>query len=97
MVSKNQTKSSVFECFNYFKEDFLKLIRLYLKPDVDTTEQLRFGDLILDIGTRRAIYNSKVIDLTMKEFELLKFLMEHPREVLSRVQILENVEILPYK
>ncbi|MFN7660934.1 MAG: winged helix-turn-helix domain-containing protein, partial [Dolichospermum sp.] len=57
----------------------------------DTTEQLRFGDLVLDIGTRRAIYNSKAIDLTMKEFELLKFLMEHPREVLSREQILENV------
>ncbi|MDB9488721.1 response regulator transcription factor [Dolichospermum circinale CS-537/01] len=75
----------------YRSEDFLKLIHLYLKPDLDTTEQLRFGDLVLDIGTRRAIYNSKAIDLTMKEFELLKFLMEHPREVLSREQILENV------
>ena len=75
----------------YRSEDFLKLIRLYLKPDLDTTEQLRFGDLVLDIGTRRAIYNSKAIDLTMKEFELLKFLMEHPREVLTRDQILENV------
>ncbi len=75
----------------YRSEDFLKLIRLYLKPDIDTTEQLRFGDLVLDIGTRRAFYNSKAIDLTMKEFELLKFLMEHPREVLTRDQILENV------
>ncbi|MBN3897731.1 MAG: response regulator transcription factor [Nostoc sp. NOS(2021)] len=75
----------------YRSEDFLKLIRLYLKPDVDTTEQLRFGDLILDIATRRAIHNGRTIDLTMKEFELLKFLMEHPREVLTREQILENV------
>ncbi|MEA5617198.1 response regulator transcription factor [Cronbergia sp. UHCC 0137] len=75
----------------YRTEDFLNLIRLYLKPDVDTTEQLRFGDLILDIGTRRVIYNGRKIDLTMKEFELLKFLMEHPREVLTREQILENV------
>ena len=75
----------------YRPEDFLKLIRLYLKPDVDTTEQLRFGDLVLDIATRRAIHNARIIDLTMKEFELLKFLMEHPREVLTREQILENV------
>jgi len=75
----------------YRSEDFLKLIRLYLKPDVDTTEQLRFGDLILDIATRRAIHSGRAIDLTMKEFELLKFLMEHPREVLTREQILENV------
>jgi OmpR family response regulator NblR len=75
----------------YRSEDLLRLIRLYLKPDIDTAEQLRFGDLILDIGTRRAFYKSKAIDLTMKEFELLKFLMEHPREVLTREQILENV------
>ncbi|MFM7363177.1 MAG: response regulator transcription factor NblR [Cuspidothrix sp.] len=75
----------------YRSEDFLKLIRLYLKADVDTTEQLRFGELVLEIGTRRALYNNKAIDLTMKEFELLKFLMEHPREVLTREQILENV------
>jgi two-component system, OmpR family, response regulator NblR len=75
----------------YRAEDFLNLVRLYLKPDVDTSEQLRFGDLILDIATRRAIVNGRAIDLTMKEFELLKFLMEHPREVLTREQILENV------
>ncbi|MFH7024768.1 MAG: response regulator transcription factor NblR [Heteroscytonema crispum UTEX LB 1556] len=75
----------------YRSEDFLKLVRLYLKPDIDTTEQLRFGDLVLDIATRRAIHNGRGIDLTMKEFELLKFLMEHPREVLTREQILENV------
>jgi DNA-binding response OmpR family regulator len=33
----------------------------------------------------------RTIDLTMKEFELLKYLMMHPREVLTREQILENV------
>jgi OmpR family response regulator NblR len=75
----------------YRAEDFLNLVRLYLKPDIDTSEQLRFGDLILDLATRRAILNGRAIDLTMKEFELLKYLMEHPREVLTREQILENV------
>ncbi|MBI1240206.1 response regulator transcription factor NblR [Umezakia ovalisporum] len=75
----------------YRPEDFLRLIRLYLKPDVETTEQLRFGDLILDVASRRAIHNGRSIELTMKEFELLKYLMEHPREVLTREQILENV------
>ncbi len=75
----------------YRSENFMNLVRLYLKPDVDTSEQLRFGDLILDLATRRAINNERAIDLTMKEFELLKYLMEHPREVLTREQILENV------
>jgi two-component system, OmpR family, response regulator NblR len=75
----------------YRSEDFLSLVRLYLKPDIDTSEQLRFSDLVLDVATRRAVLNQKNIDLTMKEFELLKYMMEHPREVLTREQILENV------
>ena len=75
----------------YRAEDFLNLVRLYLKPEVDNSEQLRFADLVLDLTTRRAISNGRTIDLTMKEFELLKYLMEHPREVLTREQILENV------
>jgi two-component system, OmpR family, response regulator NblR len=75
----------------YRSDDFLKLVRLYLKTEAPSHEQLRFGDLLLDLATRRASRNARLIDLTMKEFELLKFLMEHPREVLTREQILENV------
>jgi len=75
----------------YRTEDFLKLVRLYLQPDQTDTEQLRFADLVLDLATRRAIRQERTIDLTMKEFELLKYLMEHPSEVLTREQILENV------
>ncbi len=75
----------------YRAEDFLRLVRLYLHPDPSGTEQLRFGDLVLDLATRRALRHGKVIDLTMKEFDLLKYLMEHPKEVLTREQILENV------
>lgn len=75
----------------YRSDEFLKLVRLYLQPDINTNEQLRFADLVLDLGTRQASRHDRVIDLTMKEFELLKYLMEHPREVLTREQILENV------
>jgi len=75
----------------YRTDDFLRLVRLYLQSDSPTTERLRFGDLVLDLATRRALRNGRAIDLTMKEFELLKYLMEHPRDVLTREQILENV------
>jgi Response regulators consisting of a CheY-like receiver domain and a winged-helix DNA-binding domain len=75
----------------YRAETFLHMVRLYLEPKAGVTEQLRFGELILDLTTRRAIRNGRTIDLTMKEFELLKYLMMHPREVLTREQILENV------
>ncbi|WP_224409293.1 response regulator transcription factor NblR [Oscillatoria salina] len=75
----------------YRTESFLELVRLYLQPAEGSTEQLRFGELVLDLITRRVIRKGRAIDLTMKEFELLKYLMSHPREVLSREQILENV------
>jgi two-component system, OmpR family, response regulator NblR len=75
----------------YRSDEFLKLVKLYLKPDLPSNEQLKFGDLVLDLATRQALRNGRAIDLTMKEYELLKYLMEHPREVLTREQILENV------
>jgi len=68
----------------------LKLVRLYLQPDPGGTEQLRFGDLVLDLATRRALRHGRH-DLTMKEFELLKYLMEHPREGVNPRSNSENV------
>lgn len=75
----------------YRSDEFLKLVRLYSKTETTAAEQLRFEGLVLDLGTRSAQRSGRVIGLTMKEFELLKYLMEHPRETLPREQILENV------
>lgn len=75
----------------YRTDAFLRLTQLYLQPRQSSGEQLRFGDLTLDLASRAAIRSGRTIDLTMKEFDLLKYLMEHPREVLAREQILENV------
>ncbi|MCW6035755.1 response regulator transcription factor [Spirulina subsalsa FACHB-351] len=75
----------------YRSDLFLQLLELYLQPPLHSSEQLRFGDLVLDLSNRRAIRNGREFDLTMKEFELLKYLMAHPREVVTREQILENV------
>jgi len=75
----------------YRTEAFINLARLYLQPREMESELLQFGDLILDLSNRIATRNGRTIDLTMKEFELLKYLMEHPRETLRREQILEQV------
>ena len=75
----------------YHIKEFLLQVQLYLQSQVVVKEQLTFSELILDLTTRRVIRNGRTIDLTMKEFELLKYLMSHPREVLTREQILENV------
>lgn len=75
----------------YQKEKLLEQIDLYLQAEINTTEQLRFGELILDLNTRQVIRQDQVIDLTMKEFELLKYLMSNPQQVVTRDEIIENV------
>jgi OmpR family response regulator NblR len=76
----------------YQSETFLHRIRLYLEPaPAEQGEYLKFDNLVLDLGTRTVLRGTEVINLTMKEYDLLKYLMEHPREVLTREQILENV------
>lgn len=75
----------------YRSDEFIALVSAYLQPSDHGIEQIVFGELTLNVTNRQALRGSRVIDLTMKEFELLKYLMEHPREVLTREQILENV------
>jgi DNA-binding response OmpR family regulator len=75
----------------YRSDTFLQQVRLYLQAEAVSTEELQFSDLILDLNTHQAMRNGRVIDLTMKEFELLRYLMSYPREPLSREKILENV------
>jgi two-component system, OmpR family, response regulator NblR len=76
----------------YRSETFLSLVRLYLKPvNAAQGECLKFDNLVLDLAARNAVRSDRIINLTMKEYDLLKYLMEHPREVLAREQILENV------
>lgn len=75
----------------YRSDEFLALVSAYLQPSEHGIEQIIFGELTLNLTNRQAQRGNRIIELTMKEFELLKYLMEHPREVLTRDQILENV------
>ncbi len=49
------------------------------------------GDLVIDRGRGQVQRGSQVISLTPTEFRLLVFLAQHPRQALSRVQILDAV------
>ena len=51
----------------------------------------RFADLELDTGTRQARRGNRVIELSAREYELLELFMRHPRQVLTRAQIYEEV------
>src|SRR5260370_8380659 len=54
-------------------------------------EPLVYADLELDQATREVRRAGHPIDLTTQEYNLLLFFLRHPRQVLSREQILERV------
>ncbi|MGZ4620278.1 MAG: winged helix-turn-helix transcriptional regulator [Frankiaceae bacterium] len=52
---------------------------------------IRCGDLVVDESTYAARLRSRPLDLTFKEFELLKYLAQHPGRVFTRAQLLQEV------
>jgi DNA-binding response OmpR family regulator len=54
-------------------------------------EVLRDGDLVADTGRRIAEIGGMPLALTVREFDLLEFLLRHPGKAWSRVQLLEKV------
>jgi DNA-binding response OmpR family regulator len=54
-------------------------------------DEIRSGDLSIDEATYTARLRARVLDLTFKEFELLKFLAQHPGRVFTRAQLLQEV------
>ena len=52
---------------------------------------LRVGDVELDTARHRAIRGDRALDLTAKEFALLRYFMSHPGEVISQERLLDHV------
>ncbi|MEU3933876.1 response regulator transcription factor [Streptomyces sp. NPDC029044] len=57
----------------------------------DSPMEIRNGDLSVDEATYSAKLKGRVLDLTFKEFELLKYLAQHPGRVFTRAQLLQEV------
>jgi DNA-binding response OmpR family regulator len=54
-------------------------------------DEIRSGELSIDEATYTARLRARVLDLTFKEFELLKFLAQHPGRVFTRAHLLQEV------
>jgi DNA-binding response OmpR family regulator len=52
---------------------------------------VRAGELTIDEGTYTCRLRGRPLDLTFKEFELLKYLAQHPGRVFTRAQLLQEV------
>lgn len=64
---------------------------LLRRKEADRPEVLRFQDLALDTGTRRARRGDREIDLTSTEYDLLYQFLQHPRRVLPKEFLMQRV------
>ena len=71
----------------------LAIGRLAAQREADDPEShvIRTGEVVVDDATYTAKLSGRPLDLTFKEFELLKFLAQHPGRVFSRQQLLQEV------
>ena len=74
-------------------EELVARIRVQLRGGDPTAEetQLRVGDVALDLRTRWASVAGETVELSAREFELLRTFLQHPNQVLSREQLLARV------
>lgn len=73
-------------------EELLARVRAHLRrQQEDDQDVLQFADLSLNRRTREVFRGQRAIELTVKEFDLLEYLLSHPRQVYARDQILEHV------
>ena len=74
-------------------EELLARVRARLR-DVDAQPEstvLEFGEVSLDLRSRRASVGDKAVDLSAREFSLLEVLMRRPDQIHTRQQLLSHV------
>jgi DNA-binding response OmpR family regulator len=54
-------------------------------------KEIRSGEVVIDEDSYTAKIRGRSLDLTFKEFELLKYLAQHPGRVFSRSQLLQEI------
>jgi two-component system alkaline phosphatase synthesis response regulator PhoP len=54
-------------------------------------DQVSFGDVKLDFRTYQATRGEKALELTPREFSILRYFLDHPNEVVSRDALLNHV------
>jgi phosphate regulon transcriptional regulator PhoB len=67
------------------------LRRSEAKPDTEAAPSYEKGPLKIDFSTYEIFVRTRSVKLTLKEFELLRFLVQNPNRVLNRDQLLDRV------
>ncbi len=73
-------------------DELMARVRALLRRSQPVKPQVyQFDTLVLDTGTRQGKRGDRIFDLTAKEYELLELFMRHPRQVMTREIIFEQV------
>lgn len=63
----------------------------HLAENNPASNEIRTGEVSIDENSYTARIKGRALDLTFKEFELLKFLAQHPGRVFTRAQLLQEI------
>ncbi|HET6201542.1 MAG TPA: response regulator transcription factor [Planctomycetota bacterium] len=74
-----------------FPELLARIRALLRRGRSDQVLRLKVGDLEMDRITRKVVRAGRAIDLTTKEFELLEYLLRHPKQLVSRGMLSRDV------
>ena len=74
-----------------FAELLARVRALVRRGRVADAPRLGVGDLEMDLVTRKVVRGGRVVDLTVREFELLEFLMRYQGQVVSRETLARDV------
>lgn len=80
----------------FYKRELMARVKANLRrsekaPEAQDSDTLSFGSLTIDLNKFEVRKNGTALDLTHKEFELIKFLATQCNKVFSREELLENV------
>ncbi|MGO2112009.1 MAG: winged helix-turn-helix domain-containing protein [Pseudoclavibacter sp.] len=69
----------------------IRLLQSQVQAEEEPPGMIRVGHLSIDEQSYTARYRDRVLDLTYKEFELLRYLAAHPEHVFTRERLLSEV------
>jgi len=73
------------------KELFARIRALLRRPKQTIMNKVEVGDIVIWIQRRKVYQKDQEVKLTLKEYELLEYLVLHPNEVINREAIVDKV------
>lgn len=66
-------------------------IRALARRNAPPAQVLALGQLVLDVAAKRARIGDRPLDLSVREWAVLEYLLQHPRRVVSKQQIIDAI------